>query len=266
MPAVLVLDERDALALDRMRHDHRRTVGVAQRLLEGMVDLFQVVTVDLDRIPAERPGARRVGFDIPAQHRLAALAEPIDVDDRGQVVQLVVRGVVERLPHRALGHLAVAQQDPHVVGQLVQILAGQADADADRQALAERTGGHVDPRDQRRRMALQPTAELAEGQQLVVGHRPRGLVERVEQRRRVPFGEDQVVVERVVRLIEVVGEVFGEQHRHQVGGGHRGGGVPRAGGGAGADAVDAQLLRHRGPEVSAGQWSGLDGHRQSSFN
>jgi hypothetical protein len=53
-------------------------------------------------------------------HRLAALAEPVDVDDRDQVVELVVRGVLERLPLGALGNLAVAAERPDAERQPVE--------------------------------------------------------------------------------------------------------------------------------------------------
>jgi hypothetical protein len=78
-------------------------------------------------------------------HRLAALAEPVDVEDHGQVVELPVGGVLERLPDRALGHLAVAGENPDAVRPRVDRLRGERDADADRQAEAERAGGDVDP-------------------------------------------------------------------------------------------------------------------------
>ena len=115
----------------------------------GAVDLLEVVPVDLDRLPAEGLGPLRVRVEIPAVHRLAALAEPVHVDDRGQVLELVERGVLERLPHRALGHLAVAAQAPDAVREPVEVLAGERHADRDRQPLAERAGGDVDPRDAR---------------------------------------------------------------------------------------------------------------------
>ncbi len=50
-----------------------------------------------------------------------------------------------------------------------------------------------------------------------------------------------MVVVRVVRPVPVVTQVACEQNGHQVGGRHAGGGVPGAGGGAGADCVGAQL-------------------------
>ena len=114
-------------------------------------------------------------------------------------------------------------------GQLVERLARHRDADADRQALAERAGGDVGRRDPRRRVALEPRVELAERQQLLVVDRADRLQHRVVQRRRVALGEDQVVVGRVVRVRVVELQVAVDQHRHQVGGGHRRGRMAGAG-------------------------------------
>ena len=237
-----VLDLAGALALLGPGHDHGRAAVDVRGLGERAVDLVDVVAVDLDRVPAEGPCAVGVGVEIPAVHRLAGLAEPVDVDDRGQVVEAVVCGVLERLPDRSLGHLAVAAQDPYAVGQLIEALAGERDADADRQSLAERAGRHVHPRQHRRGVALEAAAEPPERQQLLVGDRTGGLQEAVVERRGVSLGEDQVVVARVVRAPEVVVQVLGEQHGHQVGGGHRRGRVARAGGVAAPDGVNAELL------------------------
>lgn len=44
------------------------------------------------------------------QRRRVALAQPVDVQDGHQVVQLVVGGEGHRLPHGALGELAIAEQ------------------------------------------------------------------------------------------------------------------------------------------------------------
>ena len=85
-------------------------------------------------------------------------------------------------------------------------------------------------------MALDPAAELAKGEHLLVADGARRLVHGVQQRRGVALREDEVVVARVVRRAEVVVQVLADQHRHQVGGGHRRGRMPGAGGGAGSDA------------------------------
>src|SRR5579884_2216264 len=45
----------------------------------------------------------------------------------------------------------------------------------------------------------------------------------------MPLGKDQMVVTRVVWPLEIHGEIAVEQHRDDVGGGHRGGRVTRPG-------------------------------------
>jgi hypothetical protein len=137
VPALLVLDRLHTLALDRLGDDHRRRSLGRDRLCERRIDRLDVVAVDLDRVPAESLGPLRIRVEIPAVHRLSALAEPVDVDDRGQVVELLVGAVLEGLPHRALGHLAVTAECPDPVRKLVEPLAGQRDADRKGKALAE---------------------------------------------------------------------------------------------------------------------------------
>jgi hypothetical protein len=78
-----------------------------------------------------------VGVEVPAVHCLAALAESVDIDDGREVVEPAVPGLLERLPHRALGHLAVTAQHPNTEAQPGQTLAGQGHPDPDGQALTE---------------------------------------------------------------------------------------------------------------------------------
>ena len=156
---VLVLDRLHTLALHGARDDNRRLALGLDCLRVRAIHLVDVVAVDGDRVPSERLGTGDVLLDLPAHHRLAALAEAVHVEDRGQVVELVVRRVLERLPHRSLGELAVTAQHPHPIGEVVEVLPGDPDADADRQPLPERSGGHVDPREDGRRVPLEPAAE-----------------------------------------------------------------------------------------------------------
>ena len=227
--------------------DDRGATGRAGGLRQRLVDLGNVMAVDLDRLPAEATRPVGVGVQVPAVHRLAGLAEPIDVDDGRQVVQLPEAGGLERLPHRALGHLRVAAQAPDVVGQPVEVLSGVRDADRDRQALAQRAGGHVHPGQDWRRMPLDPAPQLAEGEHLLVTDGAGRLEHRVQQRRGVALREDQVVIARVRRLAEVVVQVAAHQDRHQVSGGHRRGRMTGGCRGAGADRVDPQLLAELAP-------------------
>jgi hypothetical protein len=101
-------------------------------------------------------------------HRLAALPEPVDVEDRDDVVELVVGGVLEALPLRALGHLAVADEHPGAHRGPVEALPRDRHADAVREPLSERPGGDVDPGDPWRRVPLEDARELPVGQHLLV--------------------------------------------------------------------------------------------------
>ena len=87
VPAFLVLDRLHPLALDRARDDGGWTAGRCERFLVGAVDRVDVVSVDFDRRPAVRFRAPHVGGEIPTVHRLASLAEPVDVEDRDEVVE-----------------------------------------------------------------------------------------------------------------------------------------------------------------------------------
>jgi hypothetical protein len=86
-------------------------------------------------------------------------------------------------------------------------------------------------------------------EQFVFRDDPDGLEHRVEQRGRVPLGEDQVVVERRARIVPVVAQVPGDQRGEQVGGRHARCGVARSGARRGADRVDPQLCGQVGHHV-----------------
>ena len=91
-------------------------------------------------------------------------------------------GEADRLPDRTFRGLAVAEQHPSAVGQPVDVLAGEGDADGDGQAVAEGAGGDVDPRDGRRGVTLEPAAEVPDGEQLVVADGAGGLEKGVQKR------------------------------------------------------------------------------------
>jgi hypothetical protein len=181
VPAGLVLDRGDSLAFSGARDDDRRAAARCTRCGVCLVDRVEVVTVDYQRFPAERTGAVSVGLGVPAVHRLAALPEPVHVDDDGQVVESPVGRVFERLPDRSLRHLAVADQHPDPVWAWIDGLRRESDADTDGQAETQRAGGDVDPRDRRARMPLEATAEAPHRQELLVADRPGRRIERIEK-------------------------------------------------------------------------------------
>src|SRR5215469_17394978 len=117
MPAFAVFDLGEPAALSGTGQDHGGAVRVGH-LTERLVDLAEVVDIDGNSAAAEPLHALDVGFQVPAELRRASLAKTVYVNDRGQVAQPVVRRLVERLPHRALGHLAITAQHPDAVRQL----------------------------------------------------------------------------------------------------------------------------------------------------
>ena len=144
-----------------------------------------------------------------------ALAQPVHVHDRHQIVQLVNARQRGRFPHRALGAFAVAHQHIGAVVQVVEPRA-QRHAHADAQALAQRAGRHVHERQARRRMAFQVAAELAQLEQVLHREQPRLRPGRIEQRRGVALGKNEPVVVVVMGILRVVTHVPEEQRRHQV--------------------------------------------------
>ena len=269
MPVLVVLDLGEPAALDGAGQDHGGPVRAPLRdEAERLGDFGEVVTVDDEHVRPERLGALGVGGEVPLVLGGAALAQPVHVHDRGQVGQPVVRGLVQGLPDGALRHLAVPAQHPHPVGQPVEVPARQRDPHPVGQPLAERSGGDVDPRQDRGGMAFQAGPEPpVPVHELLVGHHSHRLVHGVQQRGGVSLGEDQVVVGVGAGVVPVVPQVAADQDRQQVRGGHAGGRVAGAGAGAGPDRVNAKL----GGEVSGhveidpGQGLGFAAHVRPSF-
>src|SRR6266511_5333398 len=77
VPTGLVLDRLHTFPLDRSRDHGDRLARGGRRLRVRAVDRLHVVAVDLDRLPAEGVRTVSVDVEIPADHRLAALAEPV---------------------------------------------------------------------------------------------------------------------------------------------------------------------------------------------
>ena len=175
-------------------------------------------------------------------HGLARLAEPVDVDDRGEVVEARNRRRA-RTPPRSSPRPSHSRRTAPRRGT-----AGARGACRRARRRRRSAGPARVSRWPRRPMAARESggprggSRAAEGQQLLVGDRAGRLEHAVVERRGVPLGEDQVIVAGVLGMVEVVAQVAGEQHRHQVGGGHRRRGVAGAGGVARPDRVDAKLL------------------------
>ncbi len=213
--ALGVLHGPHTLALAGAR-EHRGGSVALRGLGVGGVDLVHVVAVDLDGVPAERGDPAGVGGGVPAVPGGPALAEAVHVHDRRQVAQPLVPRELERLPHRALGQFAVTAQHPDPEVPAVEPQARQRDPGADAEALPERSRRDVHPRQRGRRVALQPAPGGPIPAQLLRRHRTGRDVHRVQQRCGVPLREEEVVVGGVLGGLEVVTQVPGQQHGHQI--------------------------------------------------
>src|SRR5437879_9334563 len=137
VPVLLVLDFTEALPLDRARDHDRRLGGRFPCLLQGLVDLFQVVAIDDDRPAAEGLNPVTIDIGLPFVFGWSPLAEAIDVENGGEVGEAVEAGLVQPLPDRAFGQLAIARKGPDVIREAVELATGERDSDGKRQALAK---------------------------------------------------------------------------------------------------------------------------------
>ena len=243
----------DALALDRARDDHRRPARRARAPRRRRASIASTSWPSISIACQPNASARpRVGVEVPAVHRLAALAEPVDVEDRDRGCRARRSAACSNASQIEPSAISLSpQQHPDAVRA-----AGRA---ACRRAPSPTPIGRPWPSEpvatsthgmRRRRVALEPAAELAEGQQLLVGDRARGLEHRVEQRRGVALGEDQVVVARVVGLRR--SRSAGTSRAAPPSGRRRTStrsDGPDFGDGRAAHRVDAQLLAELAPEL-----------------
>ena len=170
VPAVLVLQERNAGAFVSFRDDGQRLV-VQTHAAQHFENFLDVVAVHILDAPAERLEPFAIDADVVAERGGLALAETVRIHDGDEIVQLVNAGERGGFPDRAFGEFAVAEQDVGVVIEIVQP-RGQRHADADAEALAERAGGHIHKRQPRGGMAFEVAAELAQLQQFSAGNKP----------------------------------------------------------------------------------------------
>ena len=86
---------------------------------------------------AEGLEAPLVEVDVPTEVGRSALPEPVDVGHHHQVGQFVIGRLVDGFPDRSLGQLAVAAEHPHPERKVLEVPAGEGDADTVRQTLAQ---------------------------------------------------------------------------------------------------------------------------------
>ena len=230
---------RRAPADDGLGDDDRRAVGDAQRLLDRLADGVAVVAVDLLDVPAEglEAALRVVGI---REARLALDRDVVVVVEVDEIAEAEVAGERRRLLADPLLEIAVGADAVDVVlDRAEHLIAGEArghhlrgerHADAVRQPLPQRAGGHFDAAGVAvLRMSGGARAPLPEVLQLV--HRHVGIAgeveQRVEQHRRVAGREHEAVAVLPVRIRRIVVEELGPDDERDVGHPHRRAGVPR---------------------------------------
>ena len=239
------------MALHGARHDHRRRV-IGNGLTVRRVDRDDVMSVDLQGVPAERLCAADEHIAVPAVHRGSALSQAIEVQDRGEVARPVERCRLHRLPHRALRHLGVAEQHPGACRAAVESHR-ERHPEPHRQSLPQRPRADVHPWESRDRsgMAFDRRSHPPERQQHLVVDRADRLERGVQGRGCVALGHDESVVPPVVGVLDIGAQMVGEEHRQQMSARHRGGGVPGVRGGRCPDTVDRDLRGELVPKIGA---------------
>ena len=162
VPALLVLHEGDALALEGAGHDPERPPRAGARLGEGRAQRLDIVAVHGDRVPAERHEAGLVVAGLVLVHRGSALAQAVHVHDRAEVVEAVEGGELRGLPHRALRGLPVPEERVDAALALIE-LATPGHPRRRAQPLAERARGHPHPGRARRRDVLRAGCRTGAG-------------------------------------------------------------------------------------------------------
>ena len=194
-----------------------------------------------------QPKARHLsasGVDVHDVLHEAVQLDAVVVHDGHQVVHLVERADHGRFPDLAFLNLAVAQHHEGARRAAVQPRR-QRHAEAERQALAQRTGGGFQAGDEAHvGMALEDAAELAQRVQLVL--RRIGVAalrhHAVEHRRRMALGEDEAVAVRPLRVRRIDPHVIEVQFDHDFDRRKRSTGMPRFGGGDHLDDVAPYTL------------------------
>ena len=201
-------------------------VGLAachDRLGVCPVDRLHVVAVDLDRVPAEsaqtvasrRPGPTRSASAPVWPSRLTSMIAV-------RLSRLVVVTPGQRPPTSTLRPSRCRRTAPTTrYGSRSRRLPASATPTPmgrpwPSEPVATSTHGSTgvgwpsSRLPQRRGRSRTPASSIA----------PIAQQDRVVERRRVALGEDQVVVVGLVRLVDAIAEVLGDQYRHQLGGRH----------------------------------------------
>ena len=213
-----VLLGRGAEADVRRRNDEDRLVLHVRRTAVDAVNRLDVVSVDLQHLPAVALEAP-LGVVPHGERRIALDRDVVRVVDENEVGQLHRAGPRADLVRDALLEVAVAAKDPGLVRDR-RFLGGQREADAHGNALAERSRRHLDAgHEPALGVARTAAAPLTEGLELV--HRELAhageVKERVHEGGGVPAREDKAVAARPQGILRIDVEMLEPENARQVG-------------------------------------------------
>ena len=108
MPVQFVGDQAEAVAFDRLRHNGLRPPFHGLGPIQRGEHRGHVMSVDHLRIEAFRLEFQPVTFHVVLIHRRLALAEPVDVGDHGQIIEVVMGSECGRFPDLPFRQFTVA--------------------------------------------------------------------------------------------------------------------------------------------------------------
>src|SRR5438270_2407819 len=85
VPVLFVLDLAETLAFDGAGDDDRRLAGSLASLLHRLVDLLRIVAIDDNSPTTEGLDSISIDLRLPLIFGRASLAQPVDVEDGGEV-------------------------------------------------------------------------------------------------------------------------------------------------------------------------------------
>ncbi len=243
MPVLKTFDAGQTLAFQGSREHDRRTIADSVGGFKRCKEIGNIVSINDQRLPAECFPASLVDFQLVLQHRWLALTQPVDVNDRAEIIEAVERGPLRSLPYRAFSRFTIAHQNKNALVGILELFRIEGHANSHRQTLPQRTGSYVHKGQSGSGMALQIRVDLTQSQQFLSREgtclRPSGI----EDRCGVPLREHEDVTVAIVWIARIVTHHGIEKHSHNLRRRSAARRMTAAGFGRGTDRVNAQAGR-----------------------
>ena len=140
VPLLAIFRKRQPFALHGVRNQAVRLAAVLHRM-KIVQQRAHIVAIQLAYFPAERFPLVAQAFQRHDIFRGSADLQPVAVDNRKQIIQLVIGARHSRFPNAAFGLFAVTHQHKRAVG-FVQPFGRDGHANAYRQPVPQRAGAH----------------------------------------------------------------------------------------------------------------------------